>query len=164
MDALDTGIGCQSLTGGIHHRHRRDAQINLCGSRGRNHPGTTNSGIRLTFQEQSVDRVVLCFTGHQSHELGMVVQRILNCLCIRERDTRIINDGATKAMDPCCGVICGAVLFHEAISSTTSIVLHVGQQFIGGGRNFLILHIAAVVHEEQRLKVQRKLVQSILVG
>ena len=164
MDALDTGIGSQRFTSGIHDRHRCNTQIDLRCSCGGHHPGTTDGSICLTFQEQGVDGIVLRFTGHQCHKLGMIIQRILNSLCIRERNTGIINDGATKAVNPCRRIICGAVLFYETVTSTTSIVLHVGQQFIGGGRNFLILHIATVVHKEQRLKGQRKLIQGVFVG
>ena len=94
----------------------------------------------------------------------MVIEGILNCLRIREGDAALIDNGAAETMDPWGGIVGGAVLLYKTVAAPAGVVLHVAQQFPGCSRNFIVLHIAAVVHEQQRFKVQRKLVQSAFVS
>ena len=164
MNTLHAGIGRQRLPGGIHRGHRGNSQINSCFSGRGHHPGAADGGVRLALQKQGVDRVVLGFPGHQLYKFQVVGKGVLYRLRIREGSTAFIDDGTAEAVNPGGGIVGGAVLLHKAVAPPAGVVLHVSIEFLGGGGHFPVLHIAAVVHKQQRLKVQRKLVQGILVS
>ena len=164
MNALHAGVGSQGKPGLIHCRHGGNSQINSCFSGRGHHPGAADGGVRLALQKQGVDRVVLGFPGHQLYKFQVVGKGVLYRLRIREGRTAFIDDGAAEAVNPGSGIVGGTVLLHKAVAPPTGVVLHVSIEFLGGGGHLPILHIAAVVHKQQRLKVQRKLIQGVLVS
>ena len=164
MNALHAGIGSQGKTGLVHRRHGGNAQINSGLSGRGNHPGTADGSVRFPFQEQRVDGVVFRLSRHQLYKFQVIGKRVLHSLPVGEGGAAAVNDGAAEAMDPGGGIVGGAVLLHKAVAPPAGIVLHIGVQRFRCGGNLIILHITAVVHEQQRFKIQRQLVQGVFVG
>ena len=164
MNALHAGVGSQGKPGLIHCRHGGNAQIDPGLSGGGDHPGAADGGVRFSFQEQRVDGIVFRLPRHQLYKFQVVGQRVLHSLPVGERGAAAVNDGAAEAVDPGGGIVGGAVLLHETVAPPPGVVLHIGIQRFRRGGNLVILHITAVVHEQQRFKIQRQLVQGVLVG
>ena len=164
MNALHAGVGSQGKPGLIHCRHGGNAQIDPGLSGRGDHPRAADGRVRFSFQKQRVDGIVFCLPRHQLYEFQVVSKRILHGLRVGEWGAAAVNDGAAEAVNPRGGIVGGAVLLHEAVASPAGIVLHIGVKFFRRGGNLAVLHITAVIHEQQRFKIQRQLVQSILVG
>ena len=164
MNALHTGIRSQCKPGFVHSRHGGNAQIDPGLSGRGDHPRAADGRVRFSFQKQRVDGIVFCLPRHQLYEFQVVSKRILHGLRVGEWGAAAVNDGAAETVDPRGGIVGGAVLLHEAVASPAGIVLHIGVKFFRRGGNLAVLHITAVIHEQQRFKIQRQLVQSILVG
>ena len=164
VNALHTGIRSQCKPGFVHSRHGGNAQIDPGLSGRGDHPRAADGRVRFSFQKQRVDGIVFCLPRHQLYEFQVVSKRILHGLRVGEWGAAAVNDGAAEAMDPGGGIVGGAVLLHEAVAPPAGIVLHIGVKFFRRGGNLAVLHITAVIHEQQRFIIDRKLINSPLIG
>ena len=55
------------------------------------------------------------------------------------------------------------MLLHKAVAASAGVGLHIGVELLRRRRDLVVLHVAAVVHEEQSLKVERQLIERVLV-
>ena len=164
MDTLHTGIRCNFVAGLIYSRHRCYAKVNTALARRRNQPGTTDGGVRFAFAEQRIHGRILTLGGHKLHEFLVVFQRLDGVLIIEAGLTIFVQNVTAKCMEPACRIVRCAVLFHKAIMPAFCVLLHIFVQFFCCRRHFIVTHITSVVHIEQRLKVDRKLIHFPFVG
>ena len=164
MNPLHAGVGSKSPACFIYGRHRSNAEVYIRFTGRGNHPRTADCCVRFPLQKQGIHRGILRFPRHQIYKFQMILQRVLDCLLIGERCAVCIDNAAAKAVNPCSAVIGGAVLLHKAVATAPGVFFHIRQQFFCGGRHLFILHIASIIHKQQRFKIQRKLVQAAVVG
>ena len=164
MYALYSGVRSKRLPGLVYDGHRRYAKIYPRVARARHHPRPADRRVSFPLQKECVDGGVFSLTGHELDELQVVAERVLDSIRLREGNAIVTDDLTAEAMDPSRGIVCGGVLLHKAVAVASRVGLHIGVQLLGGVRHHIVRHVLAVVHEEQRLKVERQLVDRSLVG
>ena len=164
MDTLHTRIRCNFIASLIHSRHRCNAKVNTALARRRDQPRTADGGVCFAFAEQRVHSRILALGGHKLHEFLVVFQSPDGVFIVQAGLTIFVQNVTSKCVEPACSVVRRAVLLHEAVMPAFRVFLHVLVQFFCGRRHFIITHITSVVHIEQRLKVERKLIHFPFVG
>ena len=164
MYALYSGVRSKRLPGLVHDRHRRYAKIYPRFARTRHHPRYANRRVSFPLQKECVDGGVFGLTGHELDELQVVAERVLDRIRLREGHAIGADDLTAEAVDPRRGIVCGGVLLYKAVAVASRVGLHIVVQLLGGVRHHIVRHVLAIIHEEQRLKVERQLVDRSLVG